>query len=116
MYDQLKQQILTGQITPGTRMMEVDLAKDMGVSRTPIREAIRKLEKEGLVIIEPRRGAYVSDISVKDMVDTLVVREDLEGLAGLLAAEPLTREELEELGTWRTSFTTTSCFTAASWR
>ena len=103
-YDQLKQQILTGQITPGTRMMEVDLAKDMGVSRTPIREAIRKLEKEGLVIIEPRRGAYVSDISVKDMVDTLVVREDLEGLAGLLAAETITREELEELEEITTSY------------
>jgi DNA-binding GntR family transcriptional regulator len=96
-YDQLKQQILTGEINPGTRMMEVDLARDMGVSRTPIREAIRKLEKEGLVIIEPRRGAYVSDISVKDMVDTLVVREDLEGLAGLLAAETISREEVEEL-------------------
>jgi DNA-binding GntR family transcriptional regulator len=103
-YDQLKQQILTGQITPGTRMMEVDLARDMGVSRTPIREAIRKLEKEGLVIIEPRRGAYVSDISVKDMVDTLVVREDLEGLAGLLAAETITREELEELEEITTSY------------
>ena len=72
-YEQLKMQILTGKITPGTRMMEVDLADNMGVSRTPVREAIRKLEKEGLVVIEPRRGAYVSDISVKEMVDTLVV-------------------------------------------
>ncbi|WP_303857850.1 GntR family transcriptional regulator [Aminicella lysinilytica] len=96
-YEQLKRQILTGQITPGTRMMEVDLADEMGVSRTPVREAIRKLEKEGLVVIEPRRGAYASDISVKDMVDTLEVREDMEGLAAYLAAQKITPEETKEL-------------------
>ena len=59
-YEELKMQILTGKIVPGTRMMEVELADDMGVSRTPIREAIRQLEKEGLVTIEPRRGASCS--------------------------------------------------------
>ena len=96
-YEQLKRQILTGRITPGTRMMEVELADEMGVSRTPVREAIRKLEKEGLVTIEPRRGAYASDISVKDMVDTLEVREDLEGLAAALAAERMTEEQIDEL-------------------
>lgn len=96
-YEQLKMQILTGKIIPGTRMMEVELAEEMGVSRTPVREAIRKLEKEGLVTIEPRRGAYASDISVKDMVDTLEVREDLEALAAALAAERMTPEQLEEL-------------------
>ena len=78
-YEELKRQILVGEIAPGTRMMEVELAEEMGVSRTPIREAIRKLEKEGLVTIEPRRGAYASEISVKDMVDVLEVRQDLEG-------------------------------------
>ena len=86
-YEELKKEILTGRIAPGTRMMEVELADEMGVSRTPIREAIRKLEKEGLVIIEPRRGAYASSISVKDMVDTLEVRENLEGFAAAMAAE-----------------------------
>ena len=96
-YEQLKMQILVGKITPGTRMMEVELADEMGVSRTPVREAIRKLEKEGLVVIEPRRGAYASDISVKDMVDTLTVREDMEGLAASLAAQRITPEEVEEL-------------------
>ena len=54
-YEQLKMQILTGTIVPGTRMMEVELADEMGVSRTPVREAIRKLVKEGLVTIEPGR-------------------------------------------------------------
>ncbi len=96
-YEQLKMQILTGKIVPGTRMMEVELADEMGVSRTPVREAIRKLEKEGLVTIEPRRGAYASDISVKDMVDTLEVREDLEALAAALAAERMSEEQIEEL-------------------
>lgn len=92
-YEELKRQILVGEIAPGTRMMEVEMAEDMGVSRTPIREAIRKLEKEGLVTTEPRRGAYASEISVKDMVDVLEVRQDLEGMAAALAAEKVTEEE-----------------------
>ncbi|MDO4396298.1 MAG: GntR family transcriptional regulator [Clostridia bacterium] len=96
-YEELKKQILTGKIAPGTRMMEVDLAEEMGVSRTPIREAIRKLEKEGLVIIEPRRGAYASSLSVKDMVDTLEVRENLEGFAAALAAERMSDDQINEL-------------------
>ncbi|MEG0923767.1 MAG: GntR family transcriptional regulator [Anaerovoracaceae bacterium] len=96
-YEELKMQILTGKVVPGTRMMEVELADDMGVSRTPVREAIRKLEKEGLVTIEPRKGAYASNISVKDMVDVLEVREDLEGLAASLAASRITKEQREEL-------------------
>ena len=58
-YEELKMQILTGTIIPGTRMMEVELAEEMGVSRTPIREAIRKLELEGLVLMIPRKGAEV---------------------------------------------------------
>ena len=92
-YEELKRQILVGEIAPGTRMMEVDLAEDMGVSRTPVREAIRKLEKEGLVTIEPRRGAYASDISIKDMLDVLEVRQNLEGMAAALAARKVTEEE-----------------------
>ncbi len=96
-YEELKIQILTGQIVPGTRMMEVDLAEEMGVSRTPIREAIRKLEKEGLVTIEPRRGAYASMISTQDMVEILEVRQDLEGLAAYFAATRMSPVEMEEL-------------------
>ena len=92
-YEELKRQILVGEIAPGTRMMEVELAEDMGVSRTPVREAIRKLEKEGLVTIEPRRGAYASDISIKDMVDVLEVRQMLEGTAASMAAQKVTEEE-----------------------
>ncbi|MDO4869137.1 MAG: GntR family transcriptional regulator [Bacillota bacterium] len=96
-YEELKMQILTGAIIPGTRMMEVDLADEMGVSRTPIREAIRKLEKEGLVTIEPRRGAYASMISTEDMVEILEVRQDLEGLAAYFAAERMHEDKISEL-------------------
>lgn len=96
-YEELKMQILTGGIIPGTRMMEVELAEEMGVSRTPIREAIRKLEKEGLVTIEPRRGAYASRISTDDMVEILEVRQDLEGLAAELAASRMDEERRAQL-------------------
>ena len=96
-YEELKMQILKGQIVPGTRMMEVEMAEEMGVSRTPIREAIRKLEKEGLVTIEPRRGAYASQISTKDMVDILEVRQNLEGLAASYAATRMADEKKQEL-------------------
>lgn len=96
-YEELKMQILKGSIIPGTRMMEVELAEEMGVSRTPIREAIRKLEKEGLVTIEPRRGAYASMISTEDMVEILEVRQDLEGLAAYFAADRMTKSQMEEL-------------------
>ena len=96
-YEELKRQILKGEIAPGHRMMEVELADDMGVSRTPVREAIRKLEKEGLVTIEPRKGAYASDISIKEMVDVLEVRQYLESLAAGMAAARITPEEKLQL-------------------
>ena len=98
-YEELKRQILVGEIAPGTRMMEVELAEDMGVSRTPVREAIRKLEKEGLVTIEPRKGAYASNISIKDMVDVLEVRQGLEAMAAAIASEKITQAQKEELQT-----------------
>ena len=96
-YEELKAQILTGKIIPGTRLMEIELADNMGVSRTPIREAIRKLEKEGLVVIEPRKGAYASQISNEDMVAILEVRQNMEGLAAYFAASRINSDELETL-------------------
>lgn len=96
-YEELKRQLLVGEISPGTRMMEIELAEDMGVSRTPVREAIRKLEKEGLVTMEARRGAYASEVSVEDMLDVLEVRQDLEAMAASLAAQRITEEEKELL-------------------
>ncbi|MDX9888701.1 MAG: GntR family transcriptional regulator [Anaerovoracaceae bacterium] len=96
-YDELKMKIMMGLIAPGTRMMEVELAEEMGVSRTPVREAIRKLEKEGMISIEPRRGAYASSLSNQDMVDILEVRQTMEGLAADLATIRFTEEQKNEL-------------------
>lgn len=96
-YEELKNRILTGDIPPGTRLMEVDLAEDLGVSRTPVREAIRKLEKENLVTIEPRKGAYASKLEIKDVIDILEVRQQMEGFAAALAAERITEEGIEKL-------------------
>jgi DNA-binding GntR family transcriptional regulator len=96
-YDELKMKIMMGLIAPGTRMMEVELAEEMGVSRTPVREAIRKLEKEGMISIEPRRGAYASSLSNQDMVDILEVRQTMEGLAADLATIRFTEEQKKEL-------------------
>ena len=77
--------------------MEVQLAEQLGVSRTPVREAIRKLELEGLVIMLPRKGAYVANISVKDLMDVLEIRASLEGLGASLAAERRSDEDIEAL-------------------
>ena len=96
-FDNLRLAILDGTLRPGERLMEVSLSERLGVSRTPVREAIRKLEIEGLVEITPRRGAQVCELSVKDVEDVLEVRETLEGLAAFLAAEKMSEEELKEL-------------------
>ena len=96
-FDALREAILTQVLEPGERLMEVQLADDMGVSRTPVREAIRKLELEGFVVMVPRRGAYVAGISMKDIHEVFEVRAALESLAAELAAERITIDELEEM-------------------
>jgi DNA-binding GntR family transcriptional regulator len=96
-FNTLRQAIIIGELKPGERLMEVSLAEKMGVSRTPVREAIRKLELEGLVNMLPRKGAHVADLSVKDIMDVLEVRATLDGLATALSAARVTDDELEEL-------------------
>lgn len=96
-FQTLRQAILRGELKPGERLMEVRLAKKLGVSRTPIREAIRKLELEGLVLMIPRRGAEVAKISEKNLRDVLEVRRSLEELAIDLACQRIQEEELETL-------------------
>ena len=93
----LRQGILTGELKPGERLMEIHLANKLGVSRTPIREAIRKLELEGLVTMIPRRGAEVAQITEKSMKDVLEVRKVLDHLSVELACERITEEEKEKL-------------------
>ncbi|MCI8417143.1 MAG: GntR family transcriptional regulator [Lachnospiraceae bacterium] len=100
----LRQAILKGELEPGERLMEMHLAKRLGVSRTPIREAIRKLELEGLVVMIPRRGAVVASITEKDLRDVLEVRRTLESLAVEVACERISAEDLERLKEAGTQF------------
>ncbi len=96
-FETIREAIINGHLPPNERLMEIQLAEEMGVSRTPVREAIRKLELEGLVIMIPRKGAYVAGLSLKDIADVFEVRAALEGLAAGLAAERITEEEMEQL-------------------
>lgn len=96
-FEYLRNSILNGELEPGERLMELQLAEQLGVSRTPVREAIRKLELEGLVEMIPRKGAYVADMSIKDILDVLEVRMFLEGLAAYLAAERMSDDEIDKL-------------------
>jgi DNA-binding GntR family transcriptional regulator len=96
-FESLREAINLGRLRPGERLMEIQLAEEMGVSRTPVREAIRKLELEGFVAMVPRKGAYVAGISLKDIVDVFEIRASLEALAAGLAAERITDEEMELL-------------------
>ncbi len=96
-FNTLRQAILTGELKPGERLMEIHLANRLGVSRTPIREAIRKLELEGLVTMIPRRGAEVAQITEKSMKDVLEVRRTLDALSAELACERISPEEEDAL-------------------
>ena len=96
-FNTLRRAILTGELKPGERLMEIHLANRLGVSRTPIREAIRKLELEGLVTMIPRRGAEVARITEKSMKDVLEVRRALDVLCVELACERITEEGVAEL-------------------
>ena len=90
-FNTLRQAILRGELKPGERLMEIQLAQRLGVSRTPVREAIRKLELEGLVLMIPRKGAEVAEITIKDLEDVL------QELAVRDACEKITEEQLKEL-------------------
>ena len=96
-FQTLRNAILKGELKPGERLMEIQLAQKLGVSRTPVREALRKLELEGLVIMIPRRGAIVADITVQDLNDVLEVRQALEELAVRKACDCATDEQLKAL-------------------
>ena len=93
-FNTLRQAILKGELKPGERLMEIALAERLGVSRTPIREAMRKLEQEGLVVMIPRRGAQVTE---KDLNDVLEVRIALENVAIEKACARMSEEEMSRL-------------------
>lgn len=96
-FDVLMNAIMQGQLSPGERLLEVQLADEMGVSRTPVREAIRRLELEGFVVMVPRKGAYVAGLSVDDVESVYEIRTALETLAVRLAAQRMEAEDYRQL-------------------
>ena len=96
-FNTLREKILKGVYKPGERLMEIHLADQLGVSRTPIREAIRMLELEGLVKMVPRKGVQVAKISKEDLQDVLEVRKALDTLSVKLACERITEDEIKLL-------------------
>jgi len=98
-FENIRKAIIEGVLKPGERLMEIQLSEQLGVSRTPVREAIRMLELEGLVVMLPRKGAYVANISKKDLMDILEVRVGLEGLAAYCATDRMTKDHIKKLET-----------------
>jgi DNA-binding GntR family transcriptional regulator len=96
-FNTLRDAILTGKLQPGERLMENQLAEKLGVSRTPIREALRMLELEHLVALTPRKGAQVLDMTEKDINNVLEIRGVLEGLATSVACRKMSPEQLVNL-------------------
>ena len=98
-FNTLRDAILRGDLQPGERLMEIHLAKKLGVSRTPVREAISMLEQEGLAVTYPRRGAQVAKMTVKDLDDVLEIREVLDTLAASLACRNMNSDDINNLAT-----------------
>ncbi len=96
-FNTLREAILKGDLLPGERLMEIALANQLGVSRTPIREAIRMLEQEGLAITIPRKGAIVAGMSQTEMEEVLEIREALEQLSVQVACDKIDETQLAEL-------------------
>jgi len=103
-YQQIRQWIVEGRLRPGDRLVEARLADELDLSRTPIREALRMLQSEGLVRIEPNRGSSVRALAIDEIADLYELRARLEAMAAELAAVRITAEELERLGTAERSF------------
>ncbi len=95
--DSLREAILDGSLRPGQRIQDSEVALQLGVSRTPVREALRQLEKDGLVRSTPNRGAIVNDLSKDDLEELYGIRAVLEGLAAARACSRITARELEDL-------------------
>ena len=96
-YNSLRDTILRGDLKAGDRLMEIPLAEKLGVSRTPVREAIHMLEEDGLAITLPRRGAQVASMSEKDLLDVMEIRNSMDELAAVKACERITKNDIDEL-------------------
>lgn len=96
-FHHLREDILSGKYKEGDELKEVAIGEELGVSRTPVREAFRQLELEGLIQIIPNKGAYVTGITEKDVKDIYMIRSLLEGLCARWACEHITDEQMEEM-------------------
>lgn len=96
-FHRLREDILSGKYSENDELKEVTIGEELGVSRTPVREAFRQLELEGLIQIVPNKGAYVTGITEKDVKDIYMIRSLLEGLCARWATEHITPEQMEEM-------------------
>lgn len=96
-FNKLREDILSGKYQEHEELKEVAIGEELGVSRTPVREAFRQLELEGLIQIVPNKGAYVTGITAKDVKDIYMIRSYLEGMCARLVTEKITDEQLDEL-------------------
>src|SRR5579871_3491091 len=96
-YDALREAILLGRLMPGARIVEAEVARQMGISRGPIREAVRQLEQDGLVEYQPRRGVVVIELTRERIYDAYAVRANLEGFAARLAVPRITPVDVQRL-------------------
>lgn len=96
-FSKIREDILSGKYKEHEELREVAIGEELGVSRTPVREAFRQLELEGLIQIVPNKGAYVTGITAKDVGDIYMIRSKLEGLCARWATDHITEEQLEEL-------------------
>ena len=96
-FQEIREDILKGKLKENEELREATLGKELGVSRTPVREALRQLELEGLVHIIPNKGAYVTGITEKDVHDIYMTRSMLEGLCARWAAEHISEEQIQEM-------------------
>lgn len=96
-FHRLREDILSGKYGENEELKEVAIGEELGVSRTPVREAFRQLELEGLIQIVPNKGAYVTGITQKDVKDIYMIRSLLEGVCARWATEHITAEQMEEM-------------------
>ena len=96
-FNKLRADILSGKYAEHEELKEMAIGDEMGVSRTPVREAFRQLELEGLIQIIPNKGAYVTGITQKDVKDIYMIRSRLEGLCARWATEHITKEQMDEM-------------------
>lgn len=96
-HDRIREEIIAGKIKPGQRLVMSDLAKDFGLSEIPVREAIRRLESEGIVQFTPHVGAVVSEINEKEFLEIYIIRIELESLATRLAAPHIKEKDIDFL-------------------